>query len=58
MGRRQCTPEPIIHMLREAEFKLAGGKTIGGFAGNWGSPGERPPPAAGSSMIWSARMHG
>ena len=29
MGRRHFKPEQIIHMLREAEIKLAGGKTIG-----------------------------
>jgi putative transposase len=28
MGRRHFKPEQIIHMLREAEIKLAGGKTI------------------------------
>ena len=34
MGRRRFKPEQIIHMLREAEIKLAGGKTIGeGFQG-------------------------
>ena len=27
MGRRHFKPEQIIHMLREAEIKLAGGKT-------------------------------
>jgi hypothetical protein len=33
MGRRHFKPEQIIHMLREAEIKLAGGKratTAGG----------------------------
>ena len=29
MGRRHFKPEQIIHLLREAEIKLAGGKTIG-----------------------------
>ena len=29
MGRRHIKPEQIIHMLREAEIKLAGGKTAG-----------------------------
>ena len=29
MGRKHFKPEQIIHMLREAEIKLAGGKTIG-----------------------------
>ena len=29
MGRRHFKPEQIIHMLREAEVKLAGGKTTG-----------------------------
>ncbi len=29
MGRRHFKPEQIIHMLREAEMKLAGGKKIG-----------------------------
>ncbi len=29
MGRRHFKPEQIIHMLREAEIKLAGGKKIG-----------------------------
>jgi transposase-like protein len=29
MGRRQYKPEQIIHMLREAEIKLAGGQTTG-----------------------------
>ncbi len=29
MGRKQFRPEQIIHMLREAEIKLAGGKKIG-----------------------------
>jgi hypothetical protein len=29
MGRRHFKPEQIIHMLREAEIKLAGGKTSG-----------------------------
>jgi len=29
MGRRHVKPEQIIHMLREAEIKLAGGKKIG-----------------------------
>jgi len=29
MGRRHFKPEQIIHMLREAEIKLAGGKRIG-----------------------------
>ena len=29
MGRRHFKPEQIIHMLREAEIKLAGGKTVG-----------------------------
>jgi transposase-like protein len=29
MGRRHFKPEQIIHMLREAEIKLAGGKTTG-----------------------------
>ncbi len=29
MGRRHFKPEQIIHMLRGAEIKLAGGKTIG-----------------------------
>ena len=29
MGRRHFRPEQIIHMLREAEIKLAGGKTTG-----------------------------
>ena len=29
MGRRRFKPEQIIHMLREAEIKLAGGKTTG-----------------------------
>ncbi len=28
MGRRHFKPEQIIHMLREAEIKLAGGKKI------------------------------
>lgn len=28
MGRRHFKPEQIIHMLREAEIKLAGGKRI------------------------------
>ena len=27
MGRRHFKPEQIIHMLRESEIKLAGGKT-------------------------------
>jgi hypothetical protein len=29
LGRRHFKPEQIIHMLREAEIKLAGGKTTG-----------------------------
>ena len=29
MGRRHFKPEQIIHMLRETEIKLAGGKKIG-----------------------------
>jgi len=29
MGRKHFKPERIIHMLREAEIKLAGGKKIG-----------------------------
>ena len=29
MGRRHFKPEQIIHMLREAEIKLAGGRRIG-----------------------------
>jgi transposase-like protein len=29
MARKRYTPEQIIHMLREAEIKLAGGKTTG-----------------------------
>ena len=29
MGRRHFKPQQIIHMLREAEIKLAGGKTTG-----------------------------
>ena len=29
MGLRHFKPEQIIHMLREAEIKLAGGKKIG-----------------------------
>ena len=29
MGRRHLEPEQIIHMLREAEIKLAGRKTTG-----------------------------
>ncbi len=29
MGRRHFKSEQIIHMLREAEIKLAGGKKIG-----------------------------
>ena len=29
MGRRHFKPEQIIHMLREAEIKLAVGKTTG-----------------------------
>ena len=29
MGRRQYKPEQIIHMLREAEIKLAVGQTTG-----------------------------
>ena len=29
MGRKHFKPEQIIHMLREAEIKLAGGKTTG-----------------------------
>jgi transposase-like protein len=29
MGRRHFKPEQIIHMLREAEIKLADGKTTG-----------------------------
>ena len=29
MGRRHFQPEQLIHMLREAEIKLAGGKKIG-----------------------------
>ena len=29
MGRRHFQPEQLIHMLREAEIKLGGGKKIG-----------------------------
>ena len=29
MGGRHFKPEQIIHMLREAKIKLAGGKTTG-----------------------------
>jgi len=29
MGRKHFKPDQIIHMLREAEVKLAGGKKIG-----------------------------
>ncbi len=29
MGRRHFKPEQIIHMLREAEIKLVGGKKMG-----------------------------
>ena len=29
MARKRYKPEQIIHMLREAEIKLAGGKTTG-----------------------------
>ena len=29
MGRKHFKPEQIIHLLREAEIKLAGGKKIG-----------------------------
>ena len=29
MGRRHFKPEQLIHMLREAEIKLAGSKKIG-----------------------------
>ena len=29
MGRKHFKPEQIIHMLREAEIKLAGGKKVG-----------------------------
>jgi hypothetical protein len=28
MGRRRFKPEQIIHLLRDAEIKLAGGRTI------------------------------
>jgi hypothetical protein len=28
LGRRHFNPEQVIHMLREAEIKLVGGKTI------------------------------
>jgi hypothetical protein len=31
MGRRRFKSEQIIHMLREAETKLTGGKTTGEF---------------------------
>jgi len=29
MGRRHFKPEQIIHMLREAEIKMAGGRATG-----------------------------
>ena len=29
MARKRHTPEQIIHLLREAEVKLANGKTVG-----------------------------
>ena len=29
MGRRRFKPEQILHLFREAEIKLAGGKTTG-----------------------------
>jgi len=64
MGRRHFKPEQIIHMLREAEIKLAGGKTTGEVC--WGSPSKATIagvkntaacryPRPGSSRIWNAR---
>ena len=37
-GRRQFKPEQSIHMLREAEIKLAGSKTIGEVCRVLGQP--------------------
>jgi hypothetical protein len=38
MGRRHFKPEQIIHMLREAEIKLAGSKTAGDVCRELGQP--------------------
>jgi hypothetical protein len=38
MGRRHPKSEQIIHMLREAEIKLAGGKTTGEVCREPGQP--------------------
>ena len=40
MGRRHLKPEHIIHMLREAEIKLAGGRTTGEVCRELGITGQ------------------
>ena len=42
MARKRFKPEQIIHMLREAEIRLAGGSTAGEVCralGIWTDPG-------------------
>ena len=67
MGRRHFKPEQIIHMLREAEIKLAGGKTTGEVCREPGSPSRATTAGArnavacryhkpGSSRTWSVMM--
>ena len=43
MGRRHFKPEQIIYMLREAEIKLAGGKTTGEVCRELGISSARMP---------------
>ena len=42
MARRHCKSEQIIHMLREAEIKLAGGNTTGEVCRVLGQPRSTP----------------
>ena len=67
MGRRHFKPEQIIHMVREAEIKLAGGKTTGEVCRELGISeqsyyrwrkeyGACRYPRPGNSRTWSVRM--
>ena len=69
MGRRHFKLEQIIRMLREAEIKLAGGKTIDEVSRKLGYQSEATTAGAKSSVecrfhrrrssrLSSARMHG
>jgi hypothetical protein len=69
MGRRHFKPEQIIHMLREAEIKLAGGKTTDEVCRELESPSKATIagakntaacryPRPKSSRTWNARMLG